>query len=47
MLRVGNKYDLRASTDGGVSWPYKQLDYLISKRKWGFEILGDELGYCR
>lgn len=47
MLRIGQKYDLRASTDGGVNWPYKQNNYLIDKKKWAFEILGDELGYCK
>ncbi|MBA4850539.1 hypothetical protein [Emticicia sp. BO119] len=47
LLRIGQKYDLRASTDGGVNWPYKQNNYLIDKKKWAFEILGDELGYCK
>ena len=47
LLRMGQRYDLRASTDGGVNWPYKQNNYLIDKRRWAFEILGDELGYCK
>lgn len=47
MLQLGQRYDLRASTDGGVTWPYKQNNYLIDKKKWAFEILGDELGYCK
>lgn len=47
MLQLGKRYDLRASTDGGVTWPYKQNNYLIDKKKWAFEILGDELGYCK
>lgn len=47
MLQFGRRYDLRASTDGGVTWPYKQNNYLIDKKKWAFEILGDELGYCK
>lgn len=47
LIRMGQKYDLRASTDGGVNWPYKQNNYLIDKRRWAFEILGDELGYCK
>ncbi len=47
MLRIGQRYDLRASTDGGVNWPYKQNNYLIDKRRWSFEILGEELGYCK
>lgn len=47
MLQMGKRYDLRASTDGGVTWPYKQNNYLIDKKKWAFEILGDELGYCK
>ena len=47
MLQLGKRYDLRGSTDGGVTWPYKQNNYLIDKKKWGFEILGDELGYCK
>lgn len=30
-LVVGNHYDLRLSTDGGVTWPYKQVNFLIKK----------------
>lgn len=37
-LQLGRTYDLRASTDGGNTWPLRQNDYLIDKRDWTLKI---------
>ncbi len=44
-LQLDKKYDIRASTDGGVSWPYVQQSYLINKQLWSFKITMDQ--YCK
>ncbi len=44
-LQVGKTYDLRASTDGGSTWPYRQSDYLIDKKDWIFKFR--DLDYCK
>ncbi|WP_305951739.1 hypothetical protein [Emticicia oligotrophica] len=44
-MQVGQKFDLRASTDGGVSWPYVQKNYLIDKQNWSFRITMKD--YCK
>ncbi len=44
-LRVGRRYDLRLSTDGGVTWPYKQLNYLIAKASTSFTMNAED--YCK
>lgn len=44
-VEIGKRYDLRGSTDGGVSWPYVQKNYLIDKQAWGFDLPGKE--YCK
>lgn len=37
-IQTGRKYDFRASTDGGASWPLRQNDYLIEKPEWVLKI---------
>lgn len=44
-MQLGKKYDMRGSTDGGVTWPYVQRDYLVDKQIWSFELPGKE--YCK
>lgn len=44
-LQVGQRYDLRLSTDGGVTWPYRQLNYLISKATTSFKLNAED--YCK
>ncbi len=44
-LKLGEEYDLRGSTDGGVTWPYVQKKYLINKQIWSFKLSGTE--YCK
>ena len=44
-MKLGEKYDMRGSTDGGVTWPYVQKNYLVDKQKWSFELPGKE--YCK
>ncbi|WP_341226047.1 hypothetical protein [uncultured Arcticibacterium sp.] len=43
-LKIGETYDFRVSTDGGVTWPYKQNNYLIENQRWQFLISADN--YC-
>lgn len=44
-LKVGRRYDFRASTDGGASWPLRQNDYLVDKPIWELKIEADM--YCK
>lgn len=44
-LKTGATYDFRASTDGGVTWPYKQENYKIVASYYGLTLLAD--GYCK
>lgn len=44
-MLLGKKYDMRGSTDGGVTWPYVQKNYLVDKQLWSFELPGKE--YCK
>lgn len=44
-LRVGQRYDFRASTDGGASWPLRQNDYLVDKATWALKIKAEM--YCK
>lgn len=44
-LKVGRKYDFRASTDGGASWPLRQNDYLVDKPEWVLKIKMES--YCK
>lgn len=44
-IKLGEKYDIRGSTDGGVTWPYVQKNYLINKQIWSFKLSGTE--YCK
>jgi hypothetical protein len=44
-MKLGEKYDMRGSTDGGVTWPYVQKNYLVDKQIWSFELPGKE--YCK
>lgn len=44
-MQLGKKYDMRGSTDGGVTWPYVQKNYLVDKQLWSFELPGKE--YCK
>lgn len=37
-LKFGARYDLRASSDGGVTWPYQQRDQLINKTRWLIDV---------
>ncbi len=44
-LKIGRRYDFRASTDGGATWPLRQNDYLIDKPTWSLTI--DAPMYCK
>lgn len=44
-LTPESTYDFRISTDGGASWPYKQINYKIEKASWSIEI--DAANYCK
>ncbi|QJW88507.1 hypothetical protein HNV11_03530 [Spirosoma taeanense] len=44
-LQVGRKYDLRASTDGGATWPLRENDYLVDKPDWTLKIRASM--YCK
>ncbi len=44
-LQVGKTYDLKASIDGGASWPYKQNNFLVNKKTWFFEF--SDLNNCK
>lgn len=37
-IQLGQKYDFRASTDGGASWPLRQNDQVIDKAEWVLKI---------
>jgi len=37
-LKFGARYDIRASSDGGVTWPYQQKDQLINKTRWLIDV---------
>lgn len=44
LLKDGQSYDFRGSTDGGATWPYKQTNYPI-KREMFFKIEGNVEGF--
>ena len=44
-MQLGKKYDMRGSTDGGVTWPYVQKNHVFDKQTWSFELPGKE--YCK
>jgi hypothetical protein len=44
-LKVGRRYDFRASTDGGATWPLHQNDYLVDKPEWTLKIRAEM--YCK
>lgn len=44
-LLVGRRYDLRASSDGGASWPLRQENYLIETPNITLKINADQ--YCK
>ncbi len=44
-IQAGRKYDFRASTDGGATWPLRQNDYLIEQAEWVLKIRASM--YCQ
>lgn len=42
-VRTGETYDFRLSTDGGVTWPYRQTSYRIVASYYGITLLGEAL----
>ncbi|AQG81402.1 hypothetical protein [Spirosoma montaniterrae] len=44
-LQVGKRYDFRASTDGGATWPLRQPNYLVDKADWTLKIEAEM--YCK
>lgn len=44
-LKISETYDFRVSTDGGVTWPYKENNYLIENQRWQFLISAEN--YCK
>lgn len=44
-LKVGRRYDFRASTDGGATWPLHQNNYLVDKPEWTLKIRAEM--YCK
>lgn len=44
-LQVGRRYDLRASTDGGATWPLRENNHLIDKPEWVLKIRASM--YCK
>lgn len=44
-MMIGKRYDMRGSTDGGVSWPYLNKDVNVNKTNWTAELR--DLGYCK
>jgi hypothetical protein len=44
-LQVGRRYDFRASTDGGATWPLHEDNYLVDKNDSSLEINADM--YCK
>jgi hypothetical protein len=37
-LGMGKRYDIRASSDNGVTWPFYQNNQLINKTKWPINV---------
>lgn len=44
-VREKNTYDFRASTDGGVTWPYKQLNKYLESTRIAYRI--EDKGFCK
>lgn len=44
-IQSGRKYDFRASTDGGATWPLRQNDYVIEQAAWVLKIRAEM--YCK
>jgi hypothetical protein len=44
-LTPKSTYDFRISTDGGASWPFKQINYTIKEASWSIKI--DAVNYCK
>lgn len=44
-IQPGRKYDFRASTDGGATWPLRQNDYEIEEDEWVLKIRASM--YCK
>ncbi|MDI9862196.1 hypothetical protein [Flectobacillus roseus] len=44
-VREKNTYDFRASTDGGVTWPYKQLNKYLESTRISYRI--EDKGFCK
>lgn len=44
-LQVGRRYDLRASLDGGATWPLRENNYLIDQPEWTLKIRAET--YCK
>jgi hypothetical protein len=44
-IQRGQKYDFRASTDGGATWPLRQNDYIIENAEWVLKIRAEM--YCK
>ncbi|MFN4087209.1 MAG: hypothetical protein ACK4LB_14820 [Spirosomataceae bacterium] len=42
-VKTGETYDFRLSTDGGVTWPYRQTNYKILASYYGITLLGEAL----
>lgn len=44
-VREKSTYDFRASTDGGVTWPYKQLNKYLESTRIAYRI--EDKGFCK
>lgn len=44
-LQSGRRYDFRASTDGGATWPLRENNYLVDKPEWSLVIR--VASYCK
>lgn len=44
-LQTGRRYDFRASTDGGATWPLRENNYLVEQSQWTLKINLDS--YCK
>ena len=44
-IQKGKKYNFRASTDGGATWPLRQDNYLIEMSEWVLKIRAEM--YCK
>ena len=44
-IQVGRRYDFRASTDGGATWPLRENNYLVDKPEWSLKIRSE--AYCK